>query len=508
MTEHTALLREYHTNIRKEWSEWLEYECTFSDSGNHGRVGLLRSKSSGNRYVFKVSNRNDHLIRHESNIMEDLYDITSYCPNFLKKVGVISCKCNNSDGNPFAEGGTATIQDVLLCEYIETNTKLHDYARNKCREKNVFSIVKQTLLAVAIAQKKKKFTHYDLHTNNIMVKKCNKDVVFLYVIDEENQFCVPSFGTFPVIIDFGFSYTESMEDGPLWPSMAYANYGFTSNTYDCVSDSKLLLVTTAKHIKSNKNFKCVVKNIFRPLNIDWSTGWDLEKNNGVNTVMDMLKISRGISRLFDDNQEECITLISSLIILPIQRQEYDEMHIAYEAFLKQWTKIENQITSQRLNIYILKNLIGSARKVAAAYRNKNTQKNAVIDFQREVCDTINSVVKFCRTHTVNFEIMLCSLYVLTTNIEGIFFESSKELEKQRVENYSKLPLKATEQIYGAIEANVPDKYVYTENTKVVVLDSLKEEKTILRLDKNTSHTVNKLHPILRGTYLYDLYKLK
>ena len=104
--------------------------------------------------------------------------------------------------------------------------------------------------------------------------------------------------------------------------------------------------------------------------------------------------------------------------------------------------------------------------------------------------------------------MLCSLYVLTTNIEGIFFESSKELEKQRVENYSKLPLKMTEQIYGAIEANVPDKYVYTENTKVVVLDSLKEEKTILRLDKNTSHTVNKLHPILRGTYLYDLYKLK
>ena len=35
--------------------------------------------------------------------------------------------------------------------------------------------------------------------------------------------------------------------------------------------------------------------------------------------------------------------------------------------------------------------------------------------------------------------------------------------KTKQEEYKKMPLKSIEQIYGAIEVNIPNKYIYNEN---------------------------------------------
>ena len=102
---------------------------------------------------------------------------------------------------------------MLLLEYIEKSSKFCNYiSSDKVSEDVLFSIIKQTLMGINIAQKYKKFSHYDLHSNNIMIKKCNKNLVFVYKLDEDNQFCVPTFGYYPIIIDFGFSYIENMND--------------------------------------------------------------------------------------------------------------------------------------------------------------------------------------------------------------------------------------------------------------------------------------------------------
>ena len=44
----------------------------------------------------------------------------------------------------------------------------------KTIEKNLDRQV--TKEAITLAQKEKQFTHYDLHSNNVMIKKCNKDL--------------------------------------------------------------------------------------------------------------------------------------------------------------------------------------------------------------------------------------------------------------------------------------------------------------------------------------------
>lgn len=513
------LLLHYSTNRDRPWEDWLEFVTTFPKPGKQGLVGLLKCKdeSTPGQYIYKISQYINYLVQHESTIMEGLNTLIPYCPHFCKGIGTLKCKTNpkcRREGNPFRIEGMEVQKEVLLCEYIDNSTKFYNYIRapSKVSEDVLYATVKQVLLAIAMAQKSQKFTHYDLHSNNIMMKKCNKDVVFLYVLDEENQFCVPTLGSFPVIIDFGFSYIKGLDDGPLWPSMGHTNVGFTSSQFDPFSDPKLFLVTVSGEIKEkratkkSKRFRRVVRNIFGSLKIDWLNGWDKGRRSAGDCVTELLSDYNQVSGLFREYEHHCVDIVQSLIFLPLQEQDYSNIHTSYMAFLKEWVKIENQISSSYYNLYILKGVVDTARSVGAAYRDKATRKNAVVDFQRAVGKRIDSVVKFCRTKDVNFEIMLCSLLVLARSMEGILYDVIFALTSKKEREYSKLPLKSIEQIYAAIEANIGDEYVYSKDTSVIILDSIKGKTELHQLDEKSSEIVNSLHPIARGTYIYDLYK--
>jgi thiol-disulfide isomerase/thioredoxin len=218
-SEYNRLVSYYEKYKNEPFENWLEFDSTFKNPGKQGLVGILKVKNENDKCVFKISQYINYLAQHESIVMEGLNEISGYCPHFCKSIGVVKCKVDpksRKEGNPFNSNAKYPIEkEVLLCEYIEESYKLCNYIRSeeKISEEILYSAIKQILMAIVIAQHKKKFTHYDLHSNNIMMKKCNKDLVFLYVIDNDNQFCVPTFGHYPVIIDFGFSYIENMDDG-------------------------------------------------------------------------------------------------------------------------------------------------------------------------------------------------------------------------------------------------------------------------------------------------------
>jgi hypothetical protein len=513
------LLAYHNKNRGKPWQDWLQFVTTFPKPGKQGLVGLLKCKDENisEKYVFKISQYINYLVQHESTIMEGLNSLIPYCPHFCKGIGTFECKVNpkcRKEGNPFNTEGVHVKKEVMLCEYIENSTKFYNYIRatNRVHENILYSTIKQVLLAIAIAQKHQRFTHYDLHSNNIMMRKCNKDVVFLYVLDEQNQFCVPTLGSFPVIIDFGFSYIKGLDDGPLWPSMGHTHVGFTSNQFDPVADPKLFLITVSGEIKEKHGSKkskrlCrVVKNMFGPLKVDWVNGWDKGKMSAGDCVSELIRDYNQVSTLFKDYEHHCVDIIQSLVILPLQEQDYSNIHISYVSFLKEWVKIENQMSSPYYNLYILKGVVDAARCVGAAYRDKSARSGAVVDFQRAIGERINFVVKFCRTNTVKFEVMLCSLLVLARGMEGILYDVVFALTSRKEREYAKLPLKSVEQIYAAVEANIEDEYVYSKDTSIIVLDSVKRKTELYELDQKSSEVLNSLHPIARGTYIYDLYK--
>ena len=471
------------------------------------------------KYVFKISQYINNLALHESVTMQGLKEISKYCPHFMKGFGVIKCNVEpkyRKATNPFEIKSKYPIEkDILLCEYIDNSSKFYNYIKSERIHENVlYSVVKQVLMAITIAQKEKQFTHYDLHSNNIMIKKCDKDLVFLYKIDDENQFCVPSLGYYSVIIDYGFSYISDMNDGPLLTSMAHTDVGFMSDRYDWVADPKLFLVTVSDEIKEKRNtkkakkFRRIVKNIFAPLSIEWDSGWDnVVKKGAIDYVADLLKSYYIKSRLFEEYDYYCLDLLQSLIILPLEKQDYSNIKKSFETFLNEWVKIENEISNEFYNLYILKELIDSARIVRPDYMKSKTRERSLAIFRNSLYTILNKVSKFCIPKGIHFEKLLCFMFVLAKNIEGVLFEKIHKRVKLKKVEYDKMLLQSTEQIFATVNVNLQDSYVYNENTQILIIDNVLRRNDIYKLPTEEIDNINNINPLARGMYINDLYNL-
>jgi hypothetical protein len=512
------LVKYYNLNKDKGWNNWLEFDSIFNNIGKQGIAGLLKVKNKKKRYyVFKLSQHVNYLSKHENEIMNGLNELSSFCAHFCRGIGTIQCEIeprHKKRINPFEITSKYPIKkEVLLCEYID-GRKFSDLIDDKNVDEDlIYSSIKQVLMALIIAQKNKKFCSYDLHSDNIMMRDCDKDIVFLYVIDDDNQFYVPTHGKYPVIIDFGFSYINNLEDTPLWTSLAHTQVGFMSDRFDWVADPKLFLVTVSSEMKTGRKSKKsrilrkIVRNVFHPLTIDWESGWDVNKIEGAaDSVTQMMYDYNSKSKLFEDYSHYCIDLFQSLVIQPLQPQSTDDFKKSFKAFIKEWIKIENEITNPFYNLYILQGVIDSARFVRPDYMSKDFKKDAVKKFKEDTYTRISEVANFCVPKQVNFEILLCSLLVIARNIEGLLYQlvSQRMLDKTR--EYNKLPLQSVEQIYAAIEVNLPDEYIFNEKTSIVVFDVKNKQTKSFKLPHKYMLKINEISPLSRGTYIYNKYK--
>lgn len=567
--DYTNLLEYYEKNKHRKLDSWLSFDGCLKAQGKQGIIGLMERKRKFNigddvfykkrdknakilkiiddsksfiikvdgedneintleeyieplcddpRYIFKLSQYTNHLAYHEMTIMQGLKTISTYCPHFCRGYGVIKTDVEprfRKVKNPFEIVSKYPIEkEVLLCEYISGSSKFYNYIRSETVKENcLYSIVKQVLLAISIAQKEKQFTHYDLHSNNVMVKKCNKDLVFVYKLDDENQFCVPSMGHIATIIDYGFSYISDMNDSPLYTSLCHTEVGFISDRFDWVADPKLFLVTVSDEIKSKRNTKKakklrrIVRNIFAPLKIEWDCGWDnVEKKGAVDYLADMLESRSKISNLFNSFDYYCFDLFQSLIILPLEKQDNSQIKKSYEIFLTEWVKIENEISSEFYNLYILKEIIDTARVVRPDYMRSETRENAILTFKKHLNTSLDKISKFCNPKNLHIEKLLCSMYVFAKNMEGFLYEIVDKQVQRKQKEYDKLMLKSCDEVFAAIDVNIKDDYIYNENTQVLIIDNVLKKNDLFTLSKDEVELINELNPLVRGTFLNDLRK--
>lgn len=509
----------FEQNKNKPWQEWLKVKEIFRRPGKQGLVGLMKSKDIDTEFVFKISQHIDYLAEHELTVMLELNKISNFCPHFCRVFGGIVCDIDptkNKEENPFDISKQVVEKEVVLMEHIENSRKFYNYINcNKFPEDILFSIIKQTLLAINIAQKKSKFSHYDLHANNIMVKKCSKDLVFLYVLDDNNQFFVPSYGYYPVIIDFGFSYAISMEGNPLWPSLCHTNAGFMSDRFDPVADPKLFLITVSDEIhdirksKKSKILKNITKNIYSKLKVDWESGWDnFTEDCAVDSLTTLLEKDSKISHLFDEYEYYCFDIIQTLIILPLEEQNYDNIHTSYSTFLKEFCKIENEIGSAYYCLYILKKIVDTARDVRLDYSKKETRQQAVDFFKNTIYDYISSVAKFCRPKNIHFEKMLCGLLCFSKDMEGVLYKSMNKIINKRNKIYSKLEVETVTELSAILDINIPSEYEFSEKTQVMVINCVEEKCNIVSLTEGEIKEINQYNSISQGPELYKIISKK
>lgn len=488
----------------------------FDKQGKQGIVGLIQNNETSTKIVYKISQYLNFLVTHEYKIMKSLKQICMYCPHFCKPIAEISNKMDpnfRKNKNPFEiKSKHPIITNTLLMEYI-SGQKLSKLLKN-LDEVIIFNIIKQVLLALCIAQEKIRFTHYDLHSDNVLVKKCDENVVFLYIMNETNQYCVPSFGYIPTIIDYGFSYCKDLEGEPLNSSLAHTNVGFMTNQFDYISDTKLFLVSLSEELKtfrsSNKvnKLRNIVRNVFSSLDIDWECGWDNYSTGGASDfISEEIEdtVQNHKCKVFKEYDHFCLDIIQHLIILPLKERSYKNINSSLLCILDELAKIEKQISNHFTLIYILKEMVYSAGSLKKYYLKNSTKIEAVKEFTKDINETLSSVASFVNPRGLNYEKLLCALYCFANACEGILHKQIYKKNKEKNVEYSHMEISTPEEIYAALEVNLPDNYIFNANTKVYVLDSVNNKRCVKHLTPKLIKLVNDTHPLQRGTLLYDIF---
>ncbi len=514
------LLDKYQKNKKGEINSWLAFETIFNRQGKQGIVGSLTLRGDSDQvFVFKLSQHINHLAVHEALVMKGLNSLANYCPHFCRSYGTIDCQVDpkiKREGNPFKiEDAYPIDKEVLLIEHIPGYKFLNHIKSRQIRDEIVYSIIKQVLLAILLAQRDKKFSHYDLHSNNIILRRCPEDVVLVYVIDEDNQFCVPTYGYYAVIIDFGFSYIDDMRDEPFWNTLAHTDVGFMTDRFDWVSDPKLFLISVTQDLKlyrdnhTSRTLRRIVKNIFSELKLDWESGWDdYEDAPAADEVLELLEDFNPGSPTFENLDHFGIDLIQSLIVLPMEPQKYKSIHKSFYAFLKEFKKIEEEINSEFYNLYMLKKIVDLARELRPDYLEDAKRETAVKEFKEGILDEIYKIAKFCHPRGISYDRMLCGLLLLGRSVEGMLHDLMVVRMDHKEKDYQKLPVEGTLDIFAAVEVNIPSEYEFTKGTEIVVLDSLQKNTKILQVSERNISDLNETEPSSRGVFIYDLLAAK
>lgn len=422
-------------------------------------------------------------------------------------------------------------KDILMMEHVE-GRKLSKYIEEPSIDnKIIYSAVKQVLLATAIASKQG-FTHYDLHSDNIIMRKCNSNLIFVYVLDDKNIFMVPSHGYCPVIIDYGFSYIDSMKKEYLYPSLGHTSVGFRSYTHDPVYDSQLLCVTVAGELmieredSKARTFHKIIKNTFSPKYVDYESGWlKLGKDSVSDDLVDILnKYNRDLgnrkSKVFDHNNCYIIDLLQSLIKLPLKprpKRTKSDLKRGFLSFISELIKIENQIRDEYLLLYIIKSTMDEARKVYRVYekelrearreeerRESFRSSTALKKFRHNMYKIVDGIVDHFSFEDIDFEKILVSLMCMNECFEDFYYHRTQKLEKKVSKIYSKMPMNSGVDLYSCIELNIPSNYEYTKKNIFCVFDLPKKKTFCVSNVKNEFLKQMKAsNSLSRGLFFYN-----
>jgi hypothetical protein len=103
------------------------------------------------------------------------------------------------------------------------------FMKNQITEENGAAILIQIIMTLLLFQKCFRFTHNDLHTNNVMY--VNTDREFLYYKFDGRVYKVPTYGKIFKIIDFGRAIYKF--DGRIFCSDSFAPGGDAATQYNC-----------------------------------------------------------------------------------------------------------------------------------------------------------------------------------------------------------------------------------------------------------------------------------
>jgi hypothetical protein len=483
--------------------------------GKQGITGLV--EVDGQLYVYKTSQYMNHLCEHEYRIMKSLENVNKYCPHFCRAVEIIHVPINPSLDDPFSENTGLPIP-VLLMEYIPESISLFDLIRDlKVGMDVIVSLIKRIMISVLIAQDKCGFVHYDLHTQNILIRKVTCDVC-LYILPDGTSFVIPSYGYDPIIIDFGFGRCSDMEGNQLTIALAYTDSGYMSPYYDPISDIKILLVSLADDLKSYRPgeanaLRTITKVFFRDLRIDWESGWDNDKEEPVIEEIVAYIQDDVPSRMFNEYSHLAIDILHGLITLPIEsrvERNIRSLRTAYNAIIEEFLPIEKVLNNIAYSLYIFRHLIDMVRdlrpSIQSAIRDGRSDdvSNIIAELSTTLNEKIDGIVKYAYFEN-NLERLVYALYAFQDQLETQLHYRTIMIQNDKMSEYRKCKIHTPQEMYLILDINFPLKVLYDTNTVFNVYDAQDEVRAKFSLHNDECAYINRQHSFRHARLLHGCW---
>lgn len=505
----------------------FNFETTFGTESVQGTAGIVSIKNkkdedkSTHKVVFKVSNCIDYSIEHESLSLDALNKIASFCPHFMYKFATLDLPvCSRFFKRPgkngiFEEPDQFMLTPVLFTEYISKYTFYHSI---KSYNKNIIcSMLLQIFSALKISQEKCKFTHYDLHMDNILVREGNPNILHLYLY-KNDELLVPTYGLTPVIIDMGSCHTNN-QYRMFSNSDNYEN-GLQPTSFDSLADIHHLLLSTFSclerytEIGSKLMFKIAL--MFSSIPLWKEKGWkilhrelDKELKELIKTNSKLMNTSgskedrEDYQHLFSELYSDFISILNASIPLPFKNissyeGDYDkfkkELVQKFDTFFKYFHTLINfnSVKCDQDCLYVFKEVVDCAfaLRVIKTQEEKDKIINKLL-LRLKINNMKDTELRQLRIHD-----MMKSISELAPYISAFYLNLENDHNKFLEEAYTKCPT-SIDYFINFFRQNIPCEVEITEQHEILVFDCEKEQMkkysiTEMGLTSNELDILNKM----------------
>lgn len=327
---------------------------------HHGKQGIVGIDPKNER-VFKTSDRLFHIATHEYRISKALEPVSRFCPWFSRTYGLklerynpafiqaqLAMRLKDDAVKDTDEGdGSGTYEpaepvlvpvtdkhmllDTVYMEHVKGSVTLLDmFSSKNVPDYVLVATIRQIVHALAYANTMTGFTHYDLHSENILIRRCAKN---LWLLDPHSRSVLPTYSFLPVVIDYGFACTRDTETGPITSSLAFGDYGSTPNVCSDTADMRFLMLGLEYDLKNCRGeFSPLVRklarinaHLFDRLDIDKNTGWYVRRKATAVRYMerllttDLVQKDTACSEILNDNISTVLGMVEICINLPLAK---------------------------------------------------------------------------------------------------------------------------------------------------------------------------------------------
>jgi len=495
-------------DILKKVQQFLTFEKCFKTRGVQGIAGILNIRTTKQKVVFKVSVDLDNTVEHENIISEELNKLRTYCPHFVGNLGIINLPISNDfidkpdDYSLFNNSNSYFLCNVLLMEYVSPIT-FHYICKYLHDEKNiVLSQIIQVCMALDISQTKCKLTHYDLHMDNILIRRIDPNSMFLYVT-KGKKILVPTFGYYPVIIDLGNSYVKAVEGKPMYTRTDNYQYGLQSTLYDPINDLHHFLLSSFNYL-DDKGYAYDWLNVrfmyyFRHIPLWCQKGWKILPYDIFELVLKRIKNDcpslKSKFKVWKEYRNEIICILNGLIILPWLDNDNLSFENCLENFLIELEKLYNmKMTGNESDIvYVLRETVLIINQYRDEYIKDpiKTLEILIPEWKKRISFIISHNLKEIPKN-LDFKKLVDNALLVSEKMSTNYYEYIKEHVTICNDSYLKTKIHGPIDAVNLILQNGSIKYSFNKDTLIYVWDSDKEKQTILDCSKLTDTQLDML----------------